>query len=189
MEFCVYRVGDKIISPDPTPPISKMLAVFHKSIAEAPEGLRTPDSASLPTLKDGFLPQFFASLHPSAVTVNLGSSGAISYSVDKQNPLLPRYNVYTFFFVIFSWSGLAHSFWLVRFVLYWICCLSDRDYLWAFGFLSSNIVLSLPIWSWSFVGPSCFFLCFFSFFLKCMFGCTPGKESTNWEYCMGLGLK
>lgn len=90
MEFCVYRVSDKIISPDPTPPISKMLAVFHKSIAEAPEGLRTPDSASLPALKDGFLPQFFASLHPSAVTVNLGSSGAISYSVDKQNPLLPR---------------------------------------------------------------------------------------------------
>ncbi len=69
-----------------------MLAVFHKSVAEAPEALRTPnsDSASVPALKDGFLPQFFASLHSSPVTINLGSSGVIAYSLDKQNPLLPR---------------------------------------------------------------------------------------------------
>ncbi|KAL5702185.1 hypothetical protein ACHQM5_027432 [Ranunculus cassubicifolius] len=67
-----------------------MLAVFDKSVAKSPEGLKSPESDAVSALKDGFLAQHFASLHPSAVTINLGSLGLISYSSDKQNPLLPR---------------------------------------------------------------------------------------------------
>jgi hypothetical protein len=68
-----------------------MLAVFDKSVAKSPEALQSPESGSVSALKDGFLAQHFASVHPSSVTVNLGSSGLFAYSNDKQNPLLPRY--------------------------------------------------------------------------------------------------
>ncbi|KAL5701425.1 hypothetical protein ACHQM5_026761 [Ranunculus cassubicifolius] len=57
-----------------------MLAVFDKSVAKSPEGLKSPESDAVSALKDGFC----------AVTINLGSLGLISYSSDKQNPLLPR---------------------------------------------------------------------------------------------------
>ncbi|XP_071729755.1 stem-specific protein TSJT1-like [Rutidosis leptorrhynchoides] len=68
-----------------------MLAVFQKTVAKSPEGLQTQQEASsFNALKDAFLATHFASIHPSAVTINLGHSGLISYSVDKQNPLLPR---------------------------------------------------------------------------------------------------
>ncbi|KAJ7954830.1 stem-specific protein TSJT1-like [Quillaja saponaria] len=67
-----------------------MLAVFEKSVAKYPEGLQSPHSGSVSALKDGFLAQHFTSVHPGSVTVNLGSSGLISYSLAKQNPLLPR---------------------------------------------------------------------------------------------------
>ncbi|XP_076921417.1 stem-specific protein TSJT1-like [Bidens hawaiensis] len=68
-----------------------MLAVFDNTVAKIPEGLQTPQQdPSINALKDAGLARHFASIHPSAVTINLGQSGLISYSVDKQNPLLPR---------------------------------------------------------------------------------------------------
>ncbi|XP_004296589.1 PREDICTED: stem-specific protein TSJT1 [Fragaria vesca subsp. vesca] len=67
-----------------------MLAVFNKSVAKCPEALQSPEPGSVSALKDGFLAQHFGSLHPSSVTVNLGSSGLFAYSNEKQNPLLPR---------------------------------------------------------------------------------------------------
>ncbi|KAF7806913.1 stem-specific protein TSJT1 [Senna tora] len=67
-----------------------MLAVFDKSIAQSPEALKTPESNSVSALKDGFLAKQFTSVHSGAVAVNLGTSGLLAYSMDKQNPLLPR---------------------------------------------------------------------------------------------------
>ncbi|TKY51207.1 Stem-specific protein TSJT1 [Spatholobus suberectus] len=67
-----------------------MLAVFEKSVAKSPEGLQSPHSNSVSALKDGFLAQHFSSVHPGSVTVNLGPSGLLAYSLDRQNPLLPR---------------------------------------------------------------------------------------------------
>ncbi|XP_061373946.1 stem-specific protein TSJT1-like [Gastrolobium bilobum] len=67
-----------------------MLAVFDKSVAKSPEALQSPQSNCVSALKDGFLAQHFSSVHPGSVTVNLGSSGLLAYSLDKQNPLLPR---------------------------------------------------------------------------------------------------
>uniref|UniRef100_A0A5B6ZML5 DUF3700 domain-containing protein n=2 Tax=Davidia involucrata TaxID=16924 RepID=A0A5B6ZML5_DAVIN len=67
-----------------------MLAVFNKSVAKSPEALQIPHSDSVCALKDGFLAQHFSSLHPGSVTINLGVAGLVAYSIDKQNPLLPR---------------------------------------------------------------------------------------------------
>ncbi|KAI3725598.1 hypothetical protein L1987_65389 [Smallanthus sonchifolius] len=67
-----------------------MLAVFDKTVAKIPEGLQLQQEPSINALKDGFLTHHFTSQHPSAVTINLGGSGLISYSIDRQNPLLPR---------------------------------------------------------------------------------------------------
>ncbi|KAL1342608.1 hypothetical protein HN51_029139 [Arachis hypogaea] len=67
-----------------------MLAVFEKSVAKSPEALQSPQSNSVSSLKDGFLAQHFSSVHPGSVTVNLGSSGLLAYSLERQNPLLPR---------------------------------------------------------------------------------------------------
>lgn len=68
-----------------------MLAVFDKSVAKAPEALQSPHSEAVSALKDGCLSDHFASVHPGAVTVNLGSAGLMAYSFDRQSPLLPRY--------------------------------------------------------------------------------------------------
>lgn len=69
-----------------------MLAIFDKSVAKSPEGLQSPqsNSVSVSSLKDGFLSQHFASLHPSSATLNLSSSALLAYSLDKNNPLLSR---------------------------------------------------------------------------------------------------
>ncbi|KAE8731790.1 transmembrane emp24 domain-containing protein p24beta3-like [Hibiscus syriacus] len=68
-----------------------MLAVFEKSIAKSPDALNVPgDSGAASALNNGFLAAHFASIHPGSVTVNLGSSGFMAYSLEKQNPLLPR---------------------------------------------------------------------------------------------------
>ncbi|KAF2578267.1 hypothetical protein F2Q68_00003344 [Brassica cretica] len=67
-----------------------MLAIFDKNVAKAPEALRSQEGGSVCALKDGFLPNHFASIYPGAVTTNLGSSGLIACSLHKQNPLLPR---------------------------------------------------------------------------------------------------
>lgn len=75
----------------------KMLAVFEKSIAKSPEALQSPHSSaseSVSALKDGYLANHFSSLHPASVTINLGSAGLLAYSVDKLNPLLPRFILY-----------------------------------------------------------------------------------------------
>jgi len=67
-----------------------MLAVLDKSVAKCPVALQSPHSDSISALRDGFLTQHFSSLHPGSVIVNLGSSGLMAYTMDKQNPLLPR---------------------------------------------------------------------------------------------------
>ncbi|KAG2722241.1 hypothetical protein I3843_02G104300 [Carya illinoinensis] len=67
-----------------------MLAVFDKSVAKSPEALHSPHSGPVLALKDGVLVNHFCSTHPGSVTVNLGSQGLISYSLNNQNPLLPR---------------------------------------------------------------------------------------------------
>ncbi|CAI8601821.1 unnamed protein product [Vicia faba] len=65
-----------------------MLAVFNKSVAKSPEGLQSPQSNSVSSLKDDFLSLHFASLHPSSVNLNLASSAFLAYSLHKNNPLL-----------------------------------------------------------------------------------------------------
>ncbi|KAL8158270.1 stem-specific protein TSJT1-like [Apium graveolens] len=67
-----------------------MLAVFDKSVAKSPEALQNAQSESVSALKDGFLAHHFSSVKPGSVTVNLGPAGVLAYSMDKQNPLLPR---------------------------------------------------------------------------------------------------
>lgn len=72
-----------------------MLAVFEKSVAKSPEALRSPQTESVTAFKDGSLAKHFASVHSGSVTVNLGPAGVMAYSLDKQNPLLPRYHLLT----------------------------------------------------------------------------------------------
>ncbi|KAK2980655.1 hypothetical protein RJ640_011463 [Escallonia rubra] len=67
-----------------------MLAVFDKSVAKSPEALQSPHSDPVSALKDGFLATHFSSVHPGSVTINLGAAGLLAYTIDKQNPLLPR---------------------------------------------------------------------------------------------------
>ncbi|GAB4830426.1 hypothetical protein Ancab_020062 [Ancistrocladus abbreviatus] len=68
-----------------------MLAVFDKSVAKSPEGLKNSQSgASGSALKDSLLLKHFTSVHPDAVSFNQGVYGFMSFSSDKQNPLLPR---------------------------------------------------------------------------------------------------
>lgn len=69
-----------------------MLAVFDKSVAKSPEALQSPASSeSVSALKDGLLAKHFSSQYPGSVSINLGSDGIMAYSLDKQNPLLPRF--------------------------------------------------------------------------------------------------
>lgn len=65
-----------------------MLAVFEKTVAKSPEGLRA-EAEGEPQVA-GSLVDDFCSARKGAVAVNLGASGAIAYSSEKQNPLLPR---------------------------------------------------------------------------------------------------
>ncbi|KAK3042221.1 hypothetical protein RJ639_001341 [Escallonia herrerae] len=67
-----------------------MLAVFDKSVGKSPEALQSPHSDPVSALKDGFLATHFSSVHPGSVTINLGAAGLLAYTIDKQNPLLPR---------------------------------------------------------------------------------------------------
>jgi hypothetical protein len=67
-----------------------MLVVFDESVAKSPEALQSLQPGAVAALKDGFLATHFGSLHPGSVTVNFGSSGFMAYSLEKQNPLLPR---------------------------------------------------------------------------------------------------
>lgn len=68
-----------------------MLAVFNKSVAKCPEGLKNAEfEANGSALKDDMMLHHFSSAYPDAVSVNLGGSGIIAFSSHKQNPLLPR---------------------------------------------------------------------------------------------------
>ncbi|KAK9140047.1 hypothetical protein Scep_009728 [Stephania cephalantha] len=67
-----------------------MLALFEKTVAKSPEGLKSPQSESVSALKDGFLFRHFSADRPDSVTISLASSGSIAYSSHKQTPLLPR---------------------------------------------------------------------------------------------------
>ncbi|CAN6462947.1 unnamed protein product [Victoria cruziana] len=67
-----------------------MLAVFEESVAKSPQELKSPvsDGASL---KNGrALIDHFASKTTGSVAINLGTSGSLVYSNDRQNPILPR---------------------------------------------------------------------------------------------------
>lgn len=68
----------------------EMLAVFDKSVAKSPEGLKSPASETK-MVKDECVVKSFCSLHPGSVIINLGLAGSMAYTSDKQNPLLPRY--------------------------------------------------------------------------------------------------
>ncbi|XP_078437117.1 stem-specific protein TSJT1-like [Wolffia australiana] len=65
-----------------------MLAVFEKTVAKCPEGLKA--EAKTETVSAGSLVNEFCSARTGAVAVNLGAAGAIAFSSEKQNPLLPR---------------------------------------------------------------------------------------------------
>ncbi|KAJ0974070.1 hypothetical protein J5N97_016035 [Dioscorea zingiberensis] len=65
-----------------------MLAVFDRTVAKCPEGLRiTGDDGGAGAAA---LAEEFAAGREGAVVVGLGSAGSIAYSAEKQNPLLPR---------------------------------------------------------------------------------------------------
>ncbi|KAJ3699976.1 hypothetical protein LUZ61_003681 [Rhynchospora tenuis] len=67
-----------------------MLAIFDQTVAKSPEGLKSPEGHVGAVSGVGPLTQLFASSHEGAVTVSLGSSGAIAYDSSNQNPFLPR---------------------------------------------------------------------------------------------------
>ncbi|OEL26811.1 hypothetical protein BAE44_0012170 [Dichanthelium oligosanthes] len=71
-----------------------MLAVFDPTVAKCPEGLRSPPVAGAAAAAGGggvgALMKGFAAAHDGAVTVSLGSSGALAYSAANKNPLVPR---------------------------------------------------------------------------------------------------
>ncbi|KAK8942656.1 Stem-specific protein TSJT1 [Platanthera zijinensis] len=69
-----------------------MLAVFNKSVAKAPEGLKSPASGGEERGVGGIpaLLQHFSDGKAGAVSINLGSSGALAYCSEKKNPFVPR---------------------------------------------------------------------------------------------------
>jgi hypothetical protein len=73
-----------------------MLAVFDQTVAKCPEGLRSPPTAGGAGAGRGggggagALMKGFADANDAAVTVSLGSAGALAYSSANKNPLVPR---------------------------------------------------------------------------------------------------
>jgi hypothetical protein len=68
-----------------------MLAVFDQAVAKCPEGLRSPPTAGGAAGGGaGALMKGFADANDAAVTVSLGSAGALAYSSANKNPLVPR---------------------------------------------------------------------------------------------------
>ncbi|XP_074283855.1 stem-specific protein TSJT1-like [Silene latifolia] len=65
-----------------------MLAVFKKEVGKCPEELKNGESCL--SLKEDLLLQHFSSIHPDAVSLNLGGFGFLAFSSHLQNPLLPR---------------------------------------------------------------------------------------------------
>ncbi|CAL9063836.1 stem-specific protein TSJT1-like [Musa acuminata AAA Group] len=66
-----------------------MLAVFDRTVAKSPEGLRNPEAGG-GDAAGRRLVDHFAAAREGAVVINLGSAGALAYASEKQNPLLPR---------------------------------------------------------------------------------------------------
>ncbi|KAG6497489.1 hypothetical protein ZIOFF_045390 [Zingiber officinale] len=66
----------------------RMLAVFDPTVAKSPEGLRAPSVEG--GEGSSCLVSYFAESQAGAVVVSLGTGGAIGYSKQNQNPLLPR---------------------------------------------------------------------------------------------------
>ncbi|CAL9160970.1 stem-specific protein TSJT1-like [Musa acuminata AAA Group] len=66
-----------------------MLAVFDRTVAKIPEGLRAP-AAELGE-GGGRLMGHFSATRDGAVVVNLGSGGAMAYTPEKHNPFFPRF--------------------------------------------------------------------------------------------------
>ena len=124
---------------------SKMLAVFDKSVAKSPEGLQSPQSNSVSAVKDGFLAQHFSSVHPGSVTVNLGTSGLLAYSLHKQNPLLPRSLIFfSFFDVLFPLDFGSKT------RTHFSVCLLMFVFLYPFGFINFFFpyrVIGLDVWT------------------------------------------
>jgi hypothetical protein len=70
-----------------------MLAVFDQTVAKCPEGLRSPPVAGGAGRGGGgagALMKGFTAANDAAVTVSLGSAGALAYSSANKNPLVPR---------------------------------------------------------------------------------------------------
>ncbi|XP_065036904.1 stem-specific protein TSJT1-like [Musa acuminata AAA Group] len=66
-----------------------MLAVFDRTVAKIPEGLRAP-AAELGE-GGGRLMGHFSATRDDAVVVNLGSGGAMAYTPEKHNPFFTRF--------------------------------------------------------------------------------------------------
>lgn len=65
-----------------------MLAVFDRTVAKSPEGLRSEGGESGGGAAS--LVNHFSSVKDGAVTISLGSCGSLAYSAENQNALLPR---------------------------------------------------------------------------------------------------
>ncbi|WOK99238.1 stem-specific protein TSJT1 [Canna indica] len=65
-----------------------MLAVFSRTVAKSPEGLRNPDAGG----SEGGLRavNHFTATRDNAVVIGLGPAGTLAHTPEKQNPLLPR---------------------------------------------------------------------------------------------------
>ncbi|XP_058105386.1 stem-specific protein TSJT1-like [Magnolia sinica] len=66
-----------------------MLALFEKSVAKSPEGLKSPHENGGKEGK-GDLLEHFSSVNSAVVSINLGPLASMAYTTQKQNPLLPR---------------------------------------------------------------------------------------------------
>ncbi|RWW62466.1 hypothetical protein BHE74_00030398 [Ensete ventricosum] len=81
-----------------------MLAVFDRTVAKSPEGLRNPEAEG-GDAAGRRLVDHFAAAREGTVVINLGSAGALAYSSEKQNPLLPRWHQQASLFShVFSFS-------------------------------------------------------------------------------------
>lgn len=107
-----------------------MLAVFSKSVAKSPEGLQSPESNSVSSLKDAFLAQHFESLNPSSVTLNLASSALLAYSLHKNNPLLPRYQSISHLFFSSYLCQTDHFFLFCDFLIFFLSGYVWKDQSW-----------------------------------------------------------
>ena len=66
-------------------------APIEKTVANSPDALQSPHSDSPSyALKEGYLASQFVSKNSNSVTLNLGSSGVLAYSLDNTDHLVHR---------------------------------------------------------------------------------------------------